>query len=340
MTTRSSAHSNEAAIPATAPAGTDDATEPPNGDQVDDLLRAAVADRPLEDIVHLVTLLEQSPEHAQARVAALRAVGVDRSVEDVTRLVALLTLPPRDAAGADEAIRSAAASRPLADVTRLAALLHRASVEPHCVRELIRAASTGRPVEELAQLIGQLAEECRMPAESLLPPGECGEQLPTAVQSDDEVRDVRPPVANPSAAPSCWPSLLAALALLVCAALCFPSRRYDTSVRAYGFALGVSVLCLGLGLLLTARPALPTLAVAVVVPAALAAGQLLEGRLHSAGLSRALDLTLAPAWLAGTAAVCASLAALTALLARMASQPPVRAVSPPPLAETSGHSAD
>ncbi|MET7689486.1 hypothetical protein ABZT06_16170 [Streptomyces sp. NPDC005483] len=44
------------------------------GDPVGDLVRAAVTDRPLEDVVHLITLLEQSPEYAQATVAALRAV--------------------------------------------------------------------------------------------------------------------------------------------------------------------------------------------------------------------------------------------------------------------------
>ncbi len=58
-------------------------------------MRAAVADRPLEEVVALITMLEQSPQYAQATVDALRAVGVNRSVEDVTRLVGLLTRPPR-----------------------------------------------------------------------------------------------------------------------------------------------------------------------------------------------------------------------------------------------------
>lgn len=68
-------------------------------------MRAAVADRPLEEVVDLITMLEGSPQYAQATIDALRAVGVNRSVEDVTRLVGLLTRPPRNSDSADEAIR-------------------------------------------------------------------------------------------------------------------------------------------------------------------------------------------------------------------------------------------
>jgi hypothetical protein len=104
----SSAQSNETAIPFPEPADLTDRVEPRCGDPVGELVRAAVADRPLDDIAHLITLLEGSPEYADATVAALRAVGVNRSVEDVTKLVVLLTRPPRDVASADEAIRAAA----------------------------------------------------------------------------------------------------------------------------------------------------------------------------------------------------------------------------------------
>ncbi|MFV0132192.1 hypothetical protein ACLGIH_02820 [Streptomyces sp. HMX87] len=131
------------------------------GDPVGDLVRAAVADRPLEEVVALITMLEQSPEYAEATVDALRAVGVNRSVEDVTRLVGLLTRPPRHPDSADEALRAAAECRSVEDVTRLMALLHRTPLEPHCGQEAVRAAATGRPVEELVQLIGRLAEERR-----------------------------------------------------------------------------------------------------------------------------------------------------------------------------------
>ena len=117
------------------------------GDPVGDLVRAAVADRPLEEVVDLITTLEKSPQYAQATIDALRAVGVNRSVEDVTRLVGLLTRPPRHSDSADEAIRAAAECRSVEDVTRLMALLHRTPLEPHCGQEAVRAAAAAdRPV--------------------------------------------------------------------------------------------------------------------------------------------------------------------------------------------------
>ncbi|MFD9026817.1 hypothetical protein [Streptomyces parvulus] len=136
----------------------DDPEERAYGDPVGDLVRAAVADRPLDEVVDLITTLERSPQYAQATVDALRAVGVNRSVEDVTRLVGLLTRPPRHPDSADEAIRAAAECRSVEDVTRLMALLHRTPLEPHCGQEAVRAAATGRPVDELVELIGRLAE--------------------------------------------------------------------------------------------------------------------------------------------------------------------------------------
>ncbi|MET7454067.1 hypothetical protein ABZT03_19720 [Streptomyces sp. NPDC005574] len=54
-----------------------------------------MVDRPWEDIVRLVTLLEESPQYARVTGAALRAAGVNRSVEDVTWPAELLTRPPR-----------------------------------------------------------------------------------------------------------------------------------------------------------------------------------------------------------------------------------------------------
>ncbi|MBZ6088182.1 hypothetical protein KVH02_07550 [Streptomyces olivaceus] len=136
------------------------------GDPVGDLVRAAVADRPLEEVVDLITTLEQSPKYAQATVDALRAVGVNRSVEDVTRLVGLLTRPPRHPDSADEAIRAAAESRSVEDVTRLMGLLHRTSLEPHCGQAAVQAAATGRPVGELVELIGRLGEDGHVREES------------------------------------------------------------------------------------------------------------------------------------------------------------------------------
>ncbi|WP_185806417.1 hypothetical protein [Streptomyces sp. RP5T] len=307
------ARPNEAAIP----------VERAYGDPVGDLVRAAVADRPLEDVVHLITLLEQSPEYAQATVAALRAVGVDRSVEDVTRLVSLLTRPPRDADSADEAIRAAAESRPVEDVTRLVALLNRSELRPHCGQEAVRAAATGRPVEELVELIGRLATE-----EPPQPPGGAHESYNTqgrpapAPQTPGvfPAPPPHPPASGRTRRAPAWPGRIAALALLVCGVLCFPAHRYGVSAQEYGIALGVSLACVLLALL-TLRPVLPVLALAVVVPAAVAAGQALAERFGPAGLVRALELSPAPHWLVGTAAVCASLAALTALVVHLASAP-------------------
>lgn len=312
------AHPNEPAIP----------MDRSYGDPVGDLVRAAVADRPLEDVVHLITLMEQSPQYTQATVAALRTVGVDRSVEDVTRLVALLTRPPRDADSADEAIRAAAESRPVEEVTRLVALLNRSELQPHCGQEAVRAAATGRPVEELVELIGRLAAETP-PQPSYEAHDPYGEEWRPEPEMPGPGAFPAPPPHPPASGQTrrtpAWPGRTAALALLVCGVLCFPAHRDGASPQVYGLALGVSALCVLLALL-TARPVLPVLALAVVVPAGIAAGQLLDGRFRSPGLARALELPLAPAWLAGTAAVCASLAALTALVVRLASPPPLERV--------------
>ncbi|MFI9252121.1 hypothetical protein [Streptomyces sp. NPDC053069] len=158
----------------------------PYDDPLQGLVRAAVADRPLEEVVRLITLLENSPEHPRATADALRAIGVDRPVEDLARLVALLTEPPRDTGSADEVIRAAAERRPLDEVARLVQLLHRASVEPHCGQAALQAAAANRPVEELAELIARLAAD-RPGHETLLfePP------LPASP----------PPVTSPSETP-------------------------------------------------------------------------------------------------------------------------------------------
>ncbi|WAZ26003.1 hypothetical protein STRCI_007540 [Streptomyces cinnabarinus] len=311
MTTRSSTPtSQDPDIPPAPP-------EPVGQDPVGGLLHAAVADRPVEEVAQLITLLERSPEHARATLEALRAVGVDRSVEDVTRLVGLLTRPPRTANSADETIRAAAERRSLEDVTRLVALLHRTDLEPHCGQEAVRAAATGRPVEELVELIRRLSEEREHPA-----PPEPLPEPPTAAPAPRSL----PPATVPR--PPTWPGRLAVAALVVCAVAYFPLHRDGSSLRFYALALAMSVACLAVALLLTLRITASFLAGAVLVPAALAAAQLLDGRLPSAGLSRALDLTLAPAWAAGPAAVCASLASLTALLVHLTAPGPSRKAQP------------
>ncbi|MER7194986.1 hypothetical protein [Streptomyces flaveolus] len=338
------------------------------GDPVGDLVRAAVADRPLEEVVDLIAMLEQSPQYAQATGDALRAVGVTRSVEDVTRLAGLLTRPPRRPDSADEAIRAAAAHRSVEDVTRLMALLHRTPLEPHCGQEAVRAAATGRPVEDLVELIGRLAEEQRVhadrpdprlaqplqedpyaheaaaPAEAPAPAGagprgrERRRGLRPARRNRTRTRDHAPrdrdrgPAARRAARRALWPTWLTVLALAGCGVAYFPLQQNDATVRGYAFALGLSALCLVVALVLTVRAAVPVLAVAVVLPAALAAAKLYGTTVPSVEMSRTVDLTLAPVWVAVGVAVLASLVALTALCARVASQTPARSRPARPVA--------
>ncbi|MFF4470042.1 hypothetical protein ACFYZ3_10840 [Streptomyces sp. NPDC001599] len=169
------------------------------GDPVGDLVRAAVADRPLDEVVDLITTLERSPQYAQATIDALRAVGVNRSVEDVTRLVGLLTRPPRQSDSADEAIRAAAECRSVEDVTRLMALLHRTPLEPHCGQAAVRAAATGRPVEELVELIGRLAESGHMRPER---PDARRLRADRDAADEDDGRAPAPRSAGPGGTPS------------------------------------------------------------------------------------------------------------------------------------------
>lgn len=377
-----------------APEPTEAPISAQDADPISAVVHAAVADRPLEEVAHLITLLEQSPEYAQATVDALRAIGTSRSVEDLTRLVALLTRPPRDPESADEAIRAAAECRPVEEVTRLMTLLSRTPLEPHAGREAARVAATARPVEDLVELIGRMTVERDTPAPPPEPPAAAPFAEPLAGAADEpfaaaadepfagppaESADARP--APPAAAPAAerraepaadplapepdvdhvppleviegrtprrlprtaespparrqlaWPSLVAAGVLLLCALLWFPPHGDGVPVRAYGFALGVFVLCALLSVVLILWPALPVLAGAVVVPALLAAAQLFEGRFHSPQLSQALSLALAPSWVAGLAAVFASLTALIALLVRLTWQPPVLETAPRQLAE-------
>jgi hypothetical protein len=290
-------------------------------DPVTALVHAAVADRPLEEVAGLITLLEQSPQYARATVDALRAVGTDRSVEDVTRLMALL---------------------------------HRTPLEPHCGQEAARVAATARPVEELVELIGRLSEERdahadrmtaearqqphgspAMPEDGAPPPGHEPESGAPAAAEVDLAPRVLPRKPNRRRVHHSWPGVLAAAVLLLCGMLWFPLHRDGAPPQSYGLTLGASALCTLLAVLLTLRPTLPAFAVAAAVPTVLAAGQMYEGRFHTEPLSRALDLTLAPSWIAGVAAMCAALAALTGVLVRLAAQQPKAAAPPRPLAAPS-----
>ncbi|MBZ9639377.1 hypothetical protein [Streptomyces sp. PSKA30] len=324
------------------------------GDPVLDLVHAAVSARPLEEVVRLVTLMEESPEYAQTVVAVLRAVAVTRSVDDVARLVAELTRPPREADSADETIRAAIEGRCVEDVTRLMALLHQTPLGPHCGQAAVRAAATGRPVEELVELIGRLARQpygvqpeqisgstaqdamasaALAPVPDVFPAADSRLTLGLRGRRTVRIRRHRPPA--PPKRPVFWPSWLAAAALVVCGAACFPLHRQGTTSSIYVATLGASGACVLLAVLLALRTTVPMLMAGVALPATLAAAGLLEGRIHSAGLSRALHITLAPPWSAGLTAACASLASLAALLLLLMVQVADRYPAPRPVAEAS-----
>ncbi|CAL9340973.1 hypothetical protein SUDANB130_00274 [Streptomyces sp. enrichment culture] len=341
-------------------------------DPVTDLVHAAVSDRPLEEVVDLITALERSPEHTRAVVDALRAAGVDRSVEDVTRLVALLTRPPRDAASADETIRAAAAHRSVEDVTLLVALLHNEPLAPHCREEALRAAATGRSVDELVELIDRLAAqrppehllraavaEAARPAQEAEGQGEvrrdprpeperaqasrggalrAGRRRPAARRTPRPARRPRPAAARTRAArpvprSAIWTSWLAAVALAVCAVTHFPLQRDGVSLNVHALAVGMSVLCTVLALILVVRPAVVVLGAGVAAATVLAVAHAYGGSFTEATLPRAVDLALAPDWLATSAAIAAALLALAALVVRVAAPPPGTRWSPWPPAE-------
>ncbi|MEV5007651.1 hypothetical protein ACIQFZ_40645 [Streptomyces sp. NPDC093064] len=275
------------------------------GDPVGGLVRAAVDDRPLEEVLRLVTLLEGSPEHTEAVRHALRAVALDRPVEDVARLVAELTRPPRPADGADDTIRAAVGGRCVADVTRLVVLLHRPPQLPHCGLAAIRAAAAGRTVEDLVELIGRLARERYDEPydEPGATPGVAAGQEQKAEGKSGE-RPLRPVF---------WPSWIAAAALVVCGAAYFPLRWQGVPLLVCLLALTVSGLCGLLALLLALRAGVAALVAGAVVPAVLAGVGYVEGRFAPVQVSRALAITVAPPLSAGLTAVCASLASLAAL---------------------------
>ncbi|MFI1532862.1 hypothetical protein [Streptomyces anandii] len=317
-----------------------------DGDAVRGLVRAAVGDRSLEEVVRLVTLLQDSPDYPGAAGHVLRAVAVDRPVEDVARLVAELTRPPRAADSADDTIRTAVASRCVEDVSRLVALLHRAPQQPHCGREAVRAAAAGRPVEELVELIGRLTRDvCHRPPHrgtgdgpvaivpGLQAPSHLPDATPTAPFQAAE-RMVRAGSTEPSVRPLFWPSWLAAAALVVCGAAYFPLRRDGASPVVYVLTLAVSALCGALALLLALRAGVVVLVAGAVVPALLAGIGYFEGRFASAELNRSLAITVAPPWSAGLTAACASLACLAALSLLLMVQVAERHPPPRPMEPT------
>ncbi|GAB2331028.1 hypothetical protein STREPTOSP366_61800, partial [Streptomyces variabilis] len=130
-----------------------------------------------------------------------------------------------------------------------------------------------------------------------------------------------------------WISWLAAVALAVCAVTHFPLQHDGVSLDVHALAVGMSVLCTVLALILVVRPAVVVLAAGVVSATVLAVAHAYGGSFTDATLPRAVDLALAPDWLATSAAVAAALVALAALVVRVATPPPGTRWSPWPPAE-------
>lgn len=313
-----------------------------DGDPLSDLVRAVADDRPVEELVRLVALLEDRPECTDAVRHALRTAALHRPVADVARLVAELTRPPRPADSADDAIRAAVMSRCVADVARLVALLHRIPQQTHCAREAVRTAAAGRTVEDLEQLIGRLARERHDEPDEL---GELYDEpydeprtarTVEAAEAVEAAEGGRPAAGEPeerAKRPVFWPGWVAAAALVVCGAAYFPTRWEGVPVPLCLLALAVSGLCGALALVLALRTGVVALVTGAVLPAVLAAVGYVEGRLDSAGLTRVLEVTVAPPRSAGLTAVCASLACLAALTLLLMVQvaekhPPPRPAAP------------
>ncbi|MFD4528873.1 hypothetical protein ACFWP7_34170 [Streptomyces sp. NPDC058470] len=298
---------------------------------MDELVRTAVVSRPLDDVVHLVTLLEQTPDGVAVAAKVLRLAAVARSVDDVTRLVELLGSPPHRADRMDEAIRVAAEQRPVAEVGRLLFLLHRPPHDPHTGTEAVRAAATGRPLEDLVQLLGHLGEDratgtgtggAEVWDTDTTATGRIATGFATgpgaATEGSRSGRSLASRTAGGSD-PVRWLRRLAGVLVLLCAAAHLPLHWADAPSRGLVAALGVAACCLALGVVLVFSGKPVVAAACAAVTGALAIAPLLDGRVGSPTLSYVLDpggvVHPLPALSAGVAAL-ASLIVLAVTVTR------------------------
>ncbi|MFD4631429.1 hypothetical protein ACFVYR_21350 [Streptomyces sp. NPDC058284] len=296
-----------------APAAIDRSSEEPVRDTedeaVEELIRVAVVSRPLDDVVDLVTLLEQSPEDMPTAKSVLRLAAVARSVDDVTQLVERLGPPERPANHMDEAIRHAIEERPIPEVSRLVHLLSRPPCDPHSGAEAVHAAGTTRSVEDLMQLIGSLRDhrvtdsvEARTPAAPPVPakpPAGTVHGAPAAAATRTK-----------GSTPLAWPRRTAGVLLLLCAAAHLPLRWTGTPTLGLAAAAGVSFLCAAAGVALCLSRSPVVAVVSTLIAGALAVGHLLDDRLASRTLAYVLRPDGMPAALPALSAVAAALAAL------------------------------
>ncbi len=283
-------------------------------------------------------------------------------MEDVTRLMALLHRTPLEPHCGQEAVRAAATGRPVEELVQLIGRLaeerrehadwpqeeppqaSREDDDPDRAERPGGLAGAGRSGRERRRTPFRVRTARRETAADLRDDGR--DETPAGARRDarraprrDARKEVRRTARRPADRGASWPAWLAVAALAGCGVAFFPPDPDGASVRVYAVALGLSAVCLVLALLLTVRPAVPVLAAAVVAPAALAAAKLYGTATPSARLSRVMDLTLAPDWVAVAVAVGASLVALTALCVRVAAQAAGNRWQPRPMAGT-GRPAD
>lgn len=215
-------------------------------DAVQELIRVAVVSRPLDDVVDLVTRLEQSPDSLSTAASVLRLAAVARSVDDVSRLVELLGPPEHPVEHMDDAIRYAAANRPVPEVSRLVHLLSRPPHDPHTGVEAVHAAATSRSVEDLTQLIGRMGDHQDAGTPEARPA-----KAPTADRAEAPApgpvtgadADVRARHPGNGVAPLGWLRRAAGVLMLLCAAAHFPWQWPVSPTPGSWVALGVFLVC-------------------------------------------------------------------------------------------------
>ncbi|MEU6172003.1 hypothetical protein ABZ832_08740 [Streptantibioticus parmotrematis] len=136
--------------------GTDE-SGPGEGSACDALLNAAVVERPLEEVLDLVTELRRSHTDAAWGEEALRTAVVNRPVPEAAELAALASRPPADPRSSDDAVRTAASARPVPEVIEFVECLSRPPHDAETMHTAIEAAATRRPVHEVAELVRRLA---------------------------------------------------------------------------------------------------------------------------------------------------------------------------------------
>ncbi|MFG2647835.1 hypothetical protein [Streptomyces sp. NPDC048436] len=295
-------------------------------DAVEELIRVAVVSRPLDDVVALVTRLEQSPDSLPTAASVLRLAAVARSVDDVTRLVDLLGPPKHPAGHMDDAIRHAAEERPIPEVSRLVHLLSRPPQDPHAGAEAVHAAATSRSVEDLMQLIGSLKDhkDAEISEAEAWPPAASAAALAEAIAPDTSTTTTTDASADTGTGTDtaaenrrtgyralAWLSRVAGVLVLLCAAAHFPLNWTDAPTVGLWAALAVFAVCAAAGVALCLTRSAVVAVASTLAAGALAVAHLVDDRIDSTTLGYVLQ----PGGLASPLpAIAAAVAALASLL--------------------------